>query len=603
MRISFAVKLGVLMIVLMTALVGSILIYFYQYSVATLNNDLKQAIGDVTRTASFVFKEEEREQIMQLRNKLNSTLSDDFALKVRSFSQLEEGSTELLLSQEQSKALEGTLDFQYLVQLLRRIQEGSRNRVNALGLLPQTNILATNASRAAWAYLLVRVPNTQAKDALMFLADSNYQKDDFSTEGNPIGNMYRPPAFFTAPFTQGVMGIADNWYTDEFGTVMTALVPIKAENGEVIAVLGIDYDVASFQNRIEKQKQISWSVFGVSLIVALTIALVIAGWISLPLSKLRSGAEQLSRQDFAYRVRIKSHDEFGVLANTFNQVSEKLGQFTSNLEAIVDERTAQLTKANEKVIELNKRLSEENEYLGAEVDNLLELRKKYMPYINSRVKIGEFELSLNYLPSRNIAGDFWQILPQGQLQPALYFGQVSGGGLETASLTLQLQSLLQYQIGDTQDKLAASNHMVLQQSKILNCDFLVKMLAIEFDNHNLKIVGQCQDPILFNKKRCTEISITQDNFVLGLNHHLDLKAIDCTPQLDDVLLVYSSGFRQALLKLSNHKQDFATCSDLIAASGLQQHSPQELLEKFRSEIWFNDFPSDISFIQIKRINV
>jgi hypothetical protein len=70
-----------------------------------------------------------------------------------------------------------------------------------------------------------------------------------------------------------------------------------------------------------------------------------------------------------------------------------------------------------------------------------------------------------------------------------------------------------------------------------------------------------------------------------------------------VLLVYSSGFRQALLKLSNHKQDFATCSDLIAASGLQQHSSQELLEKFRSEIWFNDFPSDISFIQIKRINV
>ncbi|MBE0366091.1 hypothetical protein PULV_b0830 [Pseudoalteromonas ulvae UL12] len=601
MKVSFAVKLGILMIVLMTALVGSILVYFYQYSLQTLHNDLKQSIGDVTRTSAFIFKEEERDIIHSLKQQLHDELSENYLEAVNQFSLLEEGSTELLLTEQQSQNLHNTLDFQYIVQLLRRVQEGSRNRIRSLQLLPQTNVLDDNPSRAAWAYLMVKVPNVAPEQALIFLADSNYEKDNFSEGGNPIGNLYKAPAFFTLPF-KGQIGVADNWYTDEFGTVLTAVVPIKSDNGEVISILGIDYDVGAFQDRIEKQKRISWTAFAVSLALAFLITGIITAWVSIPLTKLKSGAEQLSKQDFNHRVIIKSNDEFGVLANTLNQVSQTLGEFTSDLEAIVAERTAQLTKANEKVQQLNSMLSAENKHLGAEVDNLLVLRQKFMPHINSQLRIGDYELSLNHLASRSVAGDFWQIVTDKEGQKLLFFGQVSGGGLETASLTLQIQSLLQYQSGNIESRLRGVNQMVVEQSKLLKSQFLVKLQAIQFEKEQLKVWGQCEDPILFNQGSVKEIELYPDNFVLGINNKIELKDHLIKLQSDTHLLLYSSGFRQALLKLTNRSQDFKNGLELIQASELRNKTAQQLLEQFGEQPWFSDFASDISFLSIRRLS-
>ena len=288
MRTSFGIKLGLLLMLLTTALVGGMLLYFNKYTSSMLQSDLKQTITDVTKTGGMVFHHEDRLYIESLRIKLYQMLPEDYLEQVEKFVSKKAYAYAELLSEEDSKELQQSEEFQYIVQLLRRIQEGSRDRLEALDFLPQTNVKDTNASKVAWAYLMVTIPNVSTQDAIMFLADSNYEVDNVSPEGNPIGNMYEGGDFFVKPFL-GQIGTSDGWYEDQFGRVMTAIIPIKNSAGEVIASLGVDYNVNTYTARVDEQLTNSWIVFGIAILLVFVISAVITIWISVPLAKLRSG--------------------------------------------------------------------------------------------------------------------------------------------------------------------------------------------------------------------------------------------------------------------------------------------------------------------------
>jgi phosphoserine phosphatase RsbU/P len=597
MKIPFALKLGALMVIMVTALAGGLLVYFYQYSYNMMLQDLRQSISDVTRTGAFVFKEEDREMVAELRQQLYKELPQDYSKTAKAFSTKAEGETQLLISPESAKSLEQSIEFQYVVQLLRRIQEGSRERFQVLSVLDQTNIKDKNASRIAWAYLLVKVPGLTASEAQIFLADSNYQADNFSEAGNPIGNMYKPGAFFVTPFS-GQMGIAQDWYTDEFSTVMSAAVPIKDDQGKIIAILGVDYDVASFQNRIHQQKVLSWQLFAIAVLIAIAITVVIAFWVSVPLGKLRNAAEQLSQHDFKHRVSIKSNDEFGLLAKTMNQVCETLGQFTDNLEQVLAKRNQQLADANGKVKKLHDLLSQENAHLSADVDNLMALRTKALPYLNSSLNKGPIEVGFYYLASRAVCGDFWQVnhLPDST---QIYFGQVSGYGLEAASLTLQVQALLQKSPVNAEETLQRVNHFLCEQTNRFNVPAIAKVLCLEFKQDQWSIGGHYTNPIILKDKEVQEIEIGVSNKPLGIDGSWHLSLIDFDLEEGKTMLMMSPGFVFAVKKLAGQEDKDISLDQFNQLLGKELHCIDTVMDKITQAEWFEEFKDDISAIQIK----
>ncbi len=105
----------------------------------------------------------------------------------------------------------------------------------------------------------------------------------------------------------------------------------------------------------DAEKSVATANTIISLIVLIVIVLAIgigiftARSISKPVTKLRDAAVEIGRGKLDTKVNIKSNDEIGELAQSFNEMTYKLKEFHVNLEKKVQERTSELTSANVKL--------------------------------------------------------------------------------------------------------------------------------------------------------------------------------------------------------------------------------------------------------------
>jgi two-component system nitrogen regulation sensor histidine kinase NtrY len=107
-------------------------------------------------------------------------------------------------------------------------------------------------------------------------------------------------------------------------SVDVTTIPLKAENGAVMAVLVI---ANSRRGMVEVQqhiKAIAYGVAGVGILFAIAASLWIAARVSRPIEQLARAAGEVADGRWETRVKVGSHDEVGVLANSFNRMTSQL---------------------------------------------------------------------------------------------------------------------------------------------------------------------------------------------------------------------------------------------------------------------------------------
>ena len=124
--------------------------------------------------------------------------------------------------------------------------------------------------------------------------------------------------------------VVNNWY-------ITAYEPIKDLNHQIIGIL---YVGILEQKYVDIKQQTLFTFLGITLvgaIVSMALAYYISRGISLPINKLASASREVARGNLETRVKIRSNDELGELAETFNSMAsalkerdEKLKEFTKN---------------------------------------------------------------------------------------------------------------------------------------------------------------------------------------------------------------------------------------------------------------------------------
>ena len=125
MKFSFAVKLGLLLVTVITTLTGAILFNSYSYSKNVTYDDFKASISAVTNTGAFVFNEEARDVIESLKQRLNQSLAGESNIELNDWVKtLKSHDVKPALSAATSNQLQDSLEFQTLVQLLRRVKAG-----------------------------------------------------------------------------------------------------------------------------------------------------------------------------------------------------------------------------------------------------------------------------------------------------------------------------------------------------------------------------------------------------------------------------------------------------------------------------------------------
>jgi serine phosphatase RsbU (regulator of sigma subunit) len=156
--------------------------------------------------------------------------------------------------------------------------------------------------------------------------------------------------------------------------------------------------------------------YGLALVGAALVAILpLSGRMTRDLTTLTQGAERLAAGDLRARVSVRSRDEIGRLADTFNRMAHDLHAHQERL--IGQERLR-------KELEMGRRIQEE-----------------MLPHERLRAPFGEIKgISI---PAREVGGDFFNyFLLHDRGEAALLVGDVSGKGVAAALLMANVQATL-----------------------------------------------------------------------------------------------------------------------------------------------------------------
>ncbi len=121
-------------------------------------------------------------------------------------------------------------------------------------------------------------------------------------------------------------------------SVSATAIPLKNSAGKVLAVLTV---AISRSGLVAEQQQIRVIAYGVAsggILLAIVFSLWIAARVSRPVEELARAAEEVASGSWDTRVPVRGHDEVGMLARSFNHMTEQL---TNQRERLVQsERVA-----------------------------------------------------------------------------------------------------------------------------------------------------------------------------------------------------------------------------------------------------------------------
>lgn len=158
-------------------------------------------------------------------------------------------------------------------------------------------------------------------------------------------------------------------YTDEFGSWISTYVPLKNRSGEVVAMLGLDFE-ADYVNEVKQGIRNKMLIaFGITYGSLFILVHLISDIFTKPLVSLTAIAKEIGggnyNPDTLFSNQKLTNDELGILAQTFEGMTQQLrDSFTAlektneELEIRVEERTAELAKAKEQAEVANQAKSE-----------------------------------------------------------------------------------------------------------------------------------------------------------------------------------------------------------------------------------------------------
>ncbi len=112
---------------------------------------------------------------------------------------------------------------------------------------------------------------------------------------------------------------------------------------------------------VRRSRTITLAWTGVSILTLLALGLIFTGRITRNLRRFAAGAEAFSRGDLDVRVQLRSSDELGLLARTFNRMGDELKASREEIEAWnreladrVEQRTRELEVAHRRLLRTSK---------------------------------------------------------------------------------------------------------------------------------------------------------------------------------------------------------------------------------------------------------
>lgn len=175
---------------------------------------------------------------------------------------------------------------------------------------------------------------------IIFVADATEKE----SEKSHIGDTYESKSKVMTRALQSNVGpvVEDDYYTDEWGTFLSAYAPIVTKDGSFDGIVAMDISLSTIQQSTRSMLMWAFAISaGISVMVVL-IALFIIPTITRPIQKTADMLQDIAEGegDLTRRLEIHSKDELGNLAKWFNLFLDKLQKTVQEVSfnaGIVDE--------------------------------------------------------------------------------------------------------------------------------------------------------------------------------------------------------------------------------------------------------------------------
>ncbi|RKQ19512.1 methyl-accepting chemotaxis protein [Ureibacillus endophyticus] len=166
--------------------------------------------------------------------------------------------------------------------------------------------------------------------------------DDASSLGEVEQNEYEA---LINTFKTGETQVGELTYDKEYGANVSAYVPIRNSNGEMIGLIGADYNADHIYELMNDKKRELMIYTIVVLLVIICVIYFVARMINRPLKRLTLEMRKVKTGDFTVHLETKRKDEIGELTNTFNDMVNNV----KNMIRTIDDSSQKLTLSSEEM--------------------------------------------------------------------------------------------------------------------------------------------------------------------------------------------------------------------------------------------------------------
>lgn len=112
--------------------------------------------------------------------------------------------------------------------------------------------------------------------------------------------------------------------TDKWGVTLSGYAPVRNSQGQVVAIIGIDFDANNIKSGIYQRREFMIAYSVMSMLIMLIISMVLAKRIVSRINKLKMAIENTLEKDYGIYLGMESNDEIQILTSRVNNLIKKV---------------------------------------------------------------------------------------------------------------------------------------------------------------------------------------------------------------------------------------------------------------------------------------
>ncbi|MBQ3757937.1 MAG: SpoIIE family protein phosphatase [Synergistaceae bacterium] len=288
------------------------------------------------------------------------------------------------------------------------------------------------------------------------------------------------------------------------------LAPVRSVNERVI------YTMLSFLG-----------AFVIIVVLAVFAARKFSGKLTDPIVALEHDVKEISGGNLDYRAEIRTNDEIGDLAKSFNDMAASLKDYVKNLAAVTAEK----------------------ERIGAELNIATQIQADMLPRIFPPFPDrNEFDIYASMNPAKEVGGDFYDFFMVDDDHLALVMADVSGKGVPAALFMVISKTLIKNrtQMGGTPSEILADVNEQLCEGNEAELFVTVWLGILEISTGHVTASNAGHEyPAIYRPGEGYTLFKTKQSPAVATMEGLKFRSSEFTLNPGDSLYIYTDGVAEA----------------------------------------------------------